>query len=230
MKQLLLILFTIIIAQNLFSQTIEKPNFAERTHPTLVIDKIEMTDKQTVVYLTVTNEIANGWFCADKNISLKNSLGSETYKIIKSENIPICPNQHKFNIIGETLSFRLYFPTISKSIKYLDITENCNDACFHFNGVVLDPTLNSEIELGYERFAKGKSDLAAICFKNVIEKYTDYPYAFPYFSLMQIYAEKENFTEVKNWFTKLQNSKTIDKQTIIDLVKQQTWYEKAMNN
>ncbi len=226
MKKILIIILNIIIIQNSISQIIEKPNFAERTHPTLVIDKIEITDKQTIVYLTVTNEIANGWFCADKNISIKNSFGSETYKIIKSENIPVCPNQHKFNLIGETLSFKLYFSTLSKSIKYIDITENCNDACFHFNGVVLDATLNSEIDLGYERFAKGKSDLAAICFKNVIEKFTDYNYASPYFSLMQIYAEKENYSEAKNWFTKLQNSKTVDKQTIIDLVKQQTWYDK----
>ena len=53
-----------------FSQTFLLPNAALKSHETLDIMKIVISEEKTQIFLKVENRIAGGNFCADKNIYL----------------------------------------------------------------------------------------------------------------------------------------------------------------
>jgi len=105
MKTTLILLFTVLFTGPSFSQTIILPIVNIKSHKTLAIEKIEFNEKQTIVFLSVENQMTEGeaWFCADKNIYIKNSAGTEMYYLIKSEGIPTCPDTYKFKKTGEIL-------------------------------------------------------------------------------------------------------------------------------
>jgi len=227
MKNLIVVFFFIISFFCANAQIIERPNFGEKSHQTLTILKIELTDSYTKICFSVENKSDKGdWFCADKNISLVNSLGNEKYKLIKSENIPTCPQTYKFTFAGESLLFSLFFPKINPALKTIDIVEECNNACFTFRGVILDQNLNNEINMGYNRYSKGKLDLAAVCFANVINNYKTYNYGFPYYVLTKIYAEKNDFAQSKNWYEQLKKSNVKDKANLLKLIESESFFPK----
>jgi len=193
------------------AQTILQPNFGQKTHETLDIESIETTNQYTIISLSIVNKINGGTFCADKNIYIKNSSGYEMYQIIKSEGIPQCPKAHQFKSIDEKLSFKLYFPKISEKIMYLDLIENCDNACFSMKGIILSNSLNDNINEAYRLYAVNEKKRAAESLENLIYQTKDYPYAFLYFAAIKIWqelGESNKFTELRD---NLFRSNKIDK-------------------
>ena len=205
---LILIIFLFSLTAN--AQTIKKPNYGQKTHETLTIEEIELNEDYTIITLSIVNKIANGSFCADKNIYLKNSTGYEMYQIIKKEGIPECPNNHFFLNIDEKLVFRLYFPKIDEKIKYIDIIENCEENCFNFKGVILSNNLNTDIEKAYKLFSTNEKQ-AAEAFENLINQTIDYPYSFLYFAAIKAWKEIENIEKASFLKANLRKSTKIDK-------------------
>lgn len=210
MQKIYLTLIILFSTQITNAQTINNPNYGQKTHETLSIEKIELNEDYTIITLSITNKIANGSFCADKNIYLKNSNGYEMYQVIRKEGIPECPNSHFFLNIDEKLIFKLYFPKISKQIKYIDLTENCENACFNFKGVILSENLNYNINEAYSLFSTNKKQ-AATSFENLISQTTDYPYGFLYFAAIKAYEELKNSEKVSFLKENLKKSIKIDK-------------------
>ncbi len=221
------IVLLIVLGYNfaLKAQTVTSPNNGSKSHETLKIDKIERSNESTIIYLSIQNKVNGGYFCADKNISLKNSLGKETYQIIKSENIPVCPDTHQFKMIDEVLNFKLYFPAIKSTIKYLDLTENCNDACFNFKGIILDQTFNEKIDEAYTLYAKGDMEKLLASFKDALALQPDYPYGILYFNIIKILSESNRWEEVKTWYSKFNQSNIIDKSFYIEVIKTKKYYK-----
>ena len=158
-KQILTITFLFFLPFLPKAQVYENPIAGKQSHPELEITQIEITNTNTIISLEVTNKRENGgWFCADRNISIKNSEGVETYQLIKSENIPTCPENYEFSYAGEILKFKLHFPKISNKIKYLDLIENCSSACFSFYGIILDNEHNDKIRAFEKAFELYQND------------------------------------------------------------------------
>ena len=111
MKHTILILLLLIKTSLFYSQTIIAPNYALKSHETLIISKIDVSREKTVVYLSIENRIAGGQFCADRNIFIINPDGTRN-KLTSSSGIPICPNTYNFKTIGEKLDFILTFPAL----------------------------------------------------------------------------------------------------------------------
>jgi len=111
------------------------------------MDSIVMDDAGTSCYLSVTNlnTEGNAWFCADRDIILRDPVSNKKYQMIRSESIPVCPDAYYFSHAGEVLSFSLYFPPLGDRTGEIDLIENCADNCFTLQGIVLDPQLNEEI-------------------------------------------------------------------------------------
>jgi hypothetical protein len=137
--------FIITWTINIHAQTFDKPNYALRSHETMEIRKIELTPEKTIVTLSIENRIAGGTFCADRNIFLTDPAG-EKLKLRKASGIPVCPDSYKFKNIGEKLQFTLEFPPMPKSVKWIDVTEECADNCFSLYGVVLNSELNGRLD------------------------------------------------------------------------------------
>lgn len=183
------------------AQTVIQPNFGQKSHETLDVESIEITNQYTIISLSIVNKIKGGTFCADKNIYIKNSSGYEMYQIIKSEGIPQCPKSHQFKNIDEKLSFKLYFPKISEKIMYLDLIENCDNACFNVKGIILSNNLNDNINEAYRLYSVNEKKRAAENFESLIYQTKEYPYAFLYFAAIKIWqelGESNKFTELRN--------------------------------
>jgi hypothetical protein len=149
---LIVILLTVFLIRG-YSQTIENPNSALKSHETLLISKIELSKEKTVVHFSIENRIENGNFCADRNIYLADQEGKK-YQIHKTSGIPVCPDSYKFRNIGEVVRFTLEFPPLEPGTKWIDIIENCSENCFWFYGVTLDNELNKRID---ETFSKAST-------------------------------------------------------------------------
>ncbi len=226
MKKIVMInIVVLLIKTTIFSQELIKPNFAIASHP-MKVEKISNINDFTIIELSIENQVNNGYFCADKNIILRDILNGKEYKLIKSEGISVCPDSYKFTYVGEVLRFKLYFLKIDKSVKYIDIIENCNANCFYIKGVVLDKKLNNNIDTAYEYYKKDKLDFSLAAFRMVANNSHDYPYGLFHYNIAQIYAEKKDFKTAKKWYEKIINSDFKDKKELILRIKSEEYYNK----
>jgi tetratricopeptide (TPR) repeat protein len=209
-----------------FSQQLVNPNFALASHP-MKVTKISHTTNETIIELSIENQIDAGSFCADRNIFAQDVVSGQKHYLIKSEGIPVCPQSYQFTSIGEVLNFKLYFPKIATK-KYLTLVEDCNQYCFSIKGIVLDADMNQSINLGYTYYQKGKLDFALEAFKMAVNKHPDYPFGLHYLNIVQIYAEKNDFVQAKNWYKKIVDSNFQDKKELIERLKKQSYYSKLL--
>jgi hypothetical protein len=158
----------IICSPYINSQTIEKPNYALKSHETLEISKVEMTNEKTVLHMSVENRILGGNFCADRNIFIIYP-DKEKIKLKKSMGIPSCPDTYKFKDIGEKLQFTLEFPPINKDVTWIDLVEECTSNCFWFYGVTLDNDLNKKLDNIFALASKGKPAENIVLFKTLLD-------------------------------------------------------------
>jgi len=168
LKIAIIVWLLIVHMFNIQSQTISSPNFALKSHETLNISKVEVSGSGTLVYLTIENRIANGSFCADRNIYLIEPDGQKL-NLIKTTGIPVCPDSYKFKVIGEKLQFTLEFPPLKAGTKWVDLIEDCSDNCFSFFGVTLDTDLNSRINEAFSLAGKGETGTAIALYKNIVK-------------------------------------------------------------
>src|SRR4030042_3841515 len=102
LKTLLIFLFfQLSLLFNVQSQVYQRPNFSFSTHETLDLESIEIDDNQTRIYLSILNRKLGASFCVDTTTYIRNSLGTEEYKLIESMGVPDCPDVHKFSIVGK---------------------------------------------------------------------------------------------------------------------------------
>ncbi len=224
-KVSLLIGFIVVFAYS-HAQQLINPNFALASHP-MKVTKISQTANETIISLSIENQIENGSFCADKNIFVQDVLTEKKYRLKKSEGIPVCPSNYQFTYIGEVLNFSLYFPKIVAK-KYITLVEDCNQYCFSIKGIVLDTDLNQSINLGYDYYAKGKLDFALEAFMMVVKKHPDYPFGIHYLNIIQIYAEKQDYTSAKEWYKKIINSNFQDKKELLERLKKENYYNQLL--
>lgn len=226
MKNLLIHLFFFNIIVSSFAQTISTPFFASVSNHPITIEKIYSTPKNTIVNLTIENQIINGNFCVDKNTYIIDILSGKKYKLIKVLNIPNCPSAYNFKFIGETLNFQLVFQKIDSKTKYINLIENCNQHCFFLKGIILDQNQNKELSNAYNLYAKGNFEVAIKSFIKIINQHSNYPFGFIHYSLIKIYAEKYDFESAKIWLNTLRNSNFHDKNDLLDKLKKENFYHK----
>ena len=234
MKKLFLILL-IIYCKIGFPQVFETPVYYSKSHETLYIDKIEISNKNTVFYLHIENikDAGDAWFCADKDIYVKEAGTGKKHQLIKSSGIPVCPENHKFNKKGEKLFFQLYFDKIeSDKIKKIDLVENCSDYCFSFTEIILDNKLSNEIK-SFEKaiilMSSNKNSEALKEFsefeKNVQDKNTSRYAYFLYASSLLSY-KTQDFNKAKTQYEKLKNSTLKDRDELLEKLNEIEFFNK----
>ena len=213
------LLLMVLCAKYSISQVYNRPNFAFSSHETLELENIDMDNNQTRVYLSILNRQLSGTFCVDTNTFIRNSLGTGEYKLIQSVGIPDCPDVYKFTSIGEKLNFILIFPPVSKDMKYIDIIEDCDDACFSIKYILLDQELNSIINRGFQLYETGNPDESLKVFEDLMAARNDNlspVFGTIYLYMMTINYELGQIKEVRSLFDELQQSSIINKEEIIE--------------
>lgn len=139
-----------------------KPKFTQSSVDYLTINKIEITKTQTILYILFENENAarNSIFRNfgiennQNTISirpttyLKNSIGTEKYRLLKAIGIPMDPEKYIVNDI-EFLNFKLIFEKVKAGIEQIDLIEgkskDQNETTWNVRGIkIKNPGINKE--------------------------------------------------------------------------------------
>lgn len=147
-KKYILISLNIIFSLSIFGQ-IYNPTFSRREVSNCDIVKIEKSSSNTIVYFKYkapTTYINGGWICAGKDFFIRDCNTGSKYKVIKANNIPLCPEKHNFQQQGQTLDFNLVFPVLPSNTNKIDIIENETEGGFNFYGVNLTSSNNQTKE------------------------------------------------------------------------------------
>jgi hypothetical protein len=193
---------------NVFSQEILRPNQALKSHETLIIQRIDISTSNTVIFLQVENRVPGGNFCADKNISIIYPSGDKL-KITEASGIPVCPKTHNFKSIGEKLFFALVFPPLKPGTEWIDIVEECSSNCFWFYGVTLDAGLNRKIEEAFAAASDGKPEYNIMVFRKLLDEIGERNLGIEglvYINIINAAIEAGDKVEAAVWYKRLQTS------------------------
>ena len=211
-KQIILVVFIILSATRaVFSQKILHPNYALRSHETMLIKNIETNSERTVILMSIENQITGGRFCADRNIFIVYPDGSRI-KLKSSNGIPVCPDEYKFKRTGEKLDFTLTFPEINPGTEWIDIIEECSDNCFLFYGVILNDDLNEKINEVVSLAQRGQTEKSIAGYKDIISGLSGKNSGIEgalYSDLISLLMKSGNTQEARKWYDKMVASKSI---------------------
>lgn len=222
----LVLLLLILLPESLISQVFDMPNAEVKSHAELVITRIEITSDYTIVHLRNQNMLVkDAWACVDRKTSIRTS-DEVQHLLIRAENIPICPQLHRFDSIGEILEFVLYFPPIDPAKGRIDLVEDCEQSCFFFQGIILDNRLNRDIRAydeAYDLYLKKEFEASRRIFSEIIRHIPDNPthiYSFSYYYLILISYESGDNKGAAEWLEKLKASGLPDRHSIIQRIEE----------
>jgi thiol-disulfide isomerase/thioredoxin len=121
---------------------VETPVFDVWSTSTLEIEKIEMNDSTTILYIRAFY-LPNEWIRISKNAYIKESGKDEKLTIVKSEDIGL-DEEFVMPESGEA-SFKLYFPPLKSEITKIDFIECESEGCFNIWGIHLMPGAKVDI-------------------------------------------------------------------------------------
>ncbi len=225
MKKILLFSFILLMLVSASkAQTIMVPNFAVATHPFLV-NKVVFQKDAFIIELTLENQLPTGYFCASKHIYLQNLQSRKKLNMTHSEGIPVCPDVYHFKWQGEKLTFKLFFPPLDTTVRYIDVIENCQEHCFSIFGLILDRKMNEAINQGYNAFDNGDYSKAYQEFKKAIDRNPAYPYGFLYANIIKVLMAEKKQPEARKWYDKLRQSNFLDKKAILHQVSKEPYFD-----
>ena len=198
----------LLITDVVSGQVITSPNYGLKTPETMEVKKIEAGDSETVVYLSVVNQIKGGSFCADKNIVLTCSDGTKL-KLLSAEGIPVCPEQYKFRFTGEKLDFVLRFPALKPGTEWIDIVEMCDNYCFSIYGITLNSILNARIDNIFGRIGKEAPSVIIpelVSLLNEIDNQNLGIEGLLYLTIIKLSKESGNESGAAEWYRKFKSS------------------------
>ncbi len=203
---MIIFLFTGLVSG--IPQTVLHPNIALKSHSTLDITKVVMSEKKTDIYLNIENRITGGNFCADKNIYMIYPDGTREH-LISSSGIPVCPDTYNFKSVGEKLDFVLTFPYLREGVGSINLIEDCPDNCFSLYGIVLNDNLNREIDQAFSLAENDEPAKALVSFAGIAgENGNVNPGAagLLYLNIVQLYRTTGNSVKAAEWYKKLESS------------------------
>jgi len=203
---------------SLFPQTYLMPNVALKSHQTLDIMKVVMTETRTEIYLKIENKIRGGTFCADKNIYIVLPDGTRS-RLVASNGIPVCPDTYKFSSPGEQLDFVLTFQPVGKGIGSVDLIEDCQENCFSFYGIILDASLNEKIDNAFALVENGDPAKALVSLASVAEENANRNQGATgllYMNIIQLYNSEGNAVRAGEWYKKLESSGLPEKKLYLE--------------
>jgi len=137
-RKYLIILLLLFVFPISLAQTIHYPNVYFQYYGDIIIEKIELTDKNTILYLRhFANDkyINGGWVSISKDTYISTDKDSKKLYLIDAEGIYLSPNKYEYSSIYDELSFKLIFPPIGEANSINMIECEDNEKCFNFKKI-----------------------------------------------------------------------------------------------
>jgi hypothetical protein len=150
------------------SQSILSPNYGLKSPLTAELARVDFNDKSTVVWLTITSDINNAWFCIDRNTFLIEPDGNRI-RLTDLNGLPYCPATYRFKRPGEKVSVSLTFPATGV-LPWFSVVEDCVGDCLSFRGIVTDAELNKRLNEAYDLEEKGQDMAAYRIFEEIVNE------------------------------------------------------------
>ena len=143
MKASLFIVLFYIAATAMFAQNIvvSNPPFSVCSHPNVIIDKIELKDTETVLYMTVYQQQGQ-WIRISSDTYIR--ANGEKYVVKSADGIELSTETYPDS--SGKIVFTLHFPAIDLSIQQIDFIESDCDNCFKIWGIELKPGVSAKRE------------------------------------------------------------------------------------
>jgi thiol-disulfide isomerase/thioredoxin len=147
-RYLLLILTTLILALTASAQrTIENPTIGARSSGActgIFIDKIELSDKATKVFMTNYHGYKEGWMRMVSTTSLR--AGDKRWTVLSAEGIELDVKNYPKDDVEFVTHFVLNFPAIDKNLDAIDFIELDEPNGFNFFDIALTDSKADEIK------------------------------------------------------------------------------------
>ena len=163
-----IIFFMLFLCLEVLPQSVLSPNYGLKSPLTADLTRVDFSDKSTVVWLTITSDINNAWFCIDRNTFLIEPDGSRV-RIADLKGLPYCPATYRFKRPGEKISVSLTFPPTG-ILPWLSVVEECVGGCLSFRGIITDADLNNLLNQAYDLEGKGEDMAAYRIFEDILNR------------------------------------------------------------
>ena len=213
-----------------FSQVLLNPLTKDKSHESLNISSIIITDTSTII--TIVFESKNDSlfsFCVDKNSYIKESKNDfkrfsagdkksqevnspKKLALINKENIKTCAEKTAIKYAKDSLEFKLIFPNLNKPlVGFIDLVSES----FRLEGICLNDSLAYEVstyQQAFTEFEDDNKDTAIVLFKKIIDFHdtANNMYENAFFNIPIIYESKGDKKKAITWYKKLLESELTD--------------------
>lgn len=95
------------------SRIIKNPSYYEKNDNNLALNRIILSETETILEFSCTNPLPNGWMNINPDAYIM--VGTQKYKLTKAEGIAYSPLYTYFRYQYQTLDFKLHFPAIPET-------------------------------------------------------------------------------------------------------------------
>ncbi len=167
-SQIIALLGTILLSCTLMhAQEIVQPNYGLKNPETIEVIRVRITGTQTLLDMSIQNQVRGGYFCIDENTYLEYGNGMKL-KMKNVSGLPLCPDSYEFSSIGEKVYFTLAFDKLPDGIDWFDIVEYCDDNCFSVLALNLDEDINLKINTAFNAMDRLEPEIAIEIFRNML--------------------------------------------------------------
>jgi len=222
MKLLTAAVVFMLLCLNGMSQSIISPDYGIKTPQTAEVVRVDFNEKSTVVWLTVTSDINNAYFCIDRNTWLIKPDGIRL-RVLDLKGLPWCPATYRFKRPGETASFTLTFQATGM-LPWFSLVEECIGGCLAVYGIITDATLNEQINEAYSLTDSGETMAAYRIFEDLIIKNDSLNLGIEgaLFSNLILLDRKMGRNETaRSWYDRMMTSDVPNLKLYLDNLKQQ---------
>jgi hypothetical protein len=222
MKLIKVIIVFLLIGINVHSQSIISPNYGLKTPQTTEVVRVDFNEESTVVWLTITSDINNAYFCIDRNTWLIKPDG-ERLKILSLKGLAWCPATYRFKRPGETASFSLTFEATGV-LPWFSVVEECVGGCMAVYGIVTDSDLNEQLNEAYALSDRGEDMAAYRIFEDIITRSDSLNLGIEgalYSNLIMLDRKMGRNETARSWYDRMMTSDVPFLRQYLDNLKQQ---------
>ena len=217
MRHIVLSCIILLATMNGFSQSVTNPNYGLKTPKTLEIVRVDFGEDATVVWLTLTSDINNAFFCIDRETYLRKPDGSRL-KMTGLKGLPNCPSTYRFKKPGEKVAFSITFPATGV-LPWFSVVEQCAGGCMAVYGIVTDANLNSDLTKAYALADRGDNAVAYRLFEDIITRTDTLNLGIEgavYTNLIILDRKAGRLETARSWYDRMMTSDTPDLAKYID--------------